>query len=82
MHMVISIGWKRRHALRVVAAALAIAITIGMFSAVIELFQILGLTPGEYAAAERACADRTYVREREACMRQWSGVPYVRTARR
>ena len=82
MHTVTNVDRNRRHALRIVAAALAIAITIGMFWAVIALFQILELSPGELAAAERAATERTYLSEREACMRQGSGARHLRTARR
>jgi len=82
MHTIMNVDRNRSHALRLVAAALAIAITIGMFSAVIGLFQILALSPGELAAAERACAERIHASEREACMRQGSGARHVRMANR
>ena len=55
----------------VVAAALAAAITVGIFSGVVELFQHDGRPLERLAAAERACASRAYVSEREACMREW-----------
>jgi hypothetical protein len=71
-----------RHLVRIVAAALAVAITIGMFAAVIGLFQVLGLPPADLAAAERACADRTVVAEREACIRHRSNARDIRMAHR
>jgi len=79
MHTVASVDRNHRHAIRVVAAALALAITVGMFWAVIGLFQMLGLPLGELAAAgrgcaergcnERGCNERTYVSEDDACRR-------------
>ena len=55
----------------VAAAALGAAITVGIFSGVVALFQHNGLPLERLAAAERACASRAYVSEREACMREW-----------
>ena len=71
MHIDTSADRSLPHPVRAVAAALAIAITIGTFSAVIVLFESLGLPWGGLPAAERACAELTHVSEREACMRQW-----------
>lgn len=54
-----------------VAAALATFIAIGLLTAVAFLFQRDGKPMDQLAAAERACAQRVYVSEREACMREW-----------
>ena len=81
MHIV-TIDNRNPHSVRVVAAVLAVAITIGLFYAVIGLFQILGAPLGELARAERACTERTYRSEREACIRQWSIAHHVRVAHR
>ena len=45
MHIVTDVDRDHRHAVRVVAAALAVAITTGMFWAVIGLFQSFGWAP-------------------------------------
>jgi hypothetical protein len=55
----------------VAAAALAALITIGIFSGVVELLHHDGRPLERLAAAERACASRAYVSEREACVREW-----------
>lgn len=54
-----------------VAATLSTLIGIGILAAVTALFQSRGEPMGQLAAAERACAGRVYVSDREACMRQW-----------
>jgi hypothetical protein len=54
-----------------IAAALSTVIGIGILAAVTDLFQSRGEPLGQLAAAERACAGRAYVSEREACMREW-----------
>ena len=61
-------------AMHFVAAALAAVITIGIFSGVIELFHRDGWPLERLVAAERACAGRAYVSEREACMREWAAL--------
>ena len=55
----------------VIASALACLITIAVVVGVIGLFQSRGRPMEELAAAERACAAREYVSEREHCMREW-----------
>ena len=54
-----------------VAAGLATFIAIGLLTAVVFLFQRDGTPMEQLAAAERACTQRVYVSEREACMREW-----------
>lgn len=54
-----------------VTAALATFIAIGLLTAIVFLFQRDGAPMKQLAAAERACAQRVYVSEREACMREW-----------
>ena len=55
----------------VIASAVAVLIAIAVVVAVIGLFQSRGRPMEELAAAERACAARAYVSEREHCMREW-----------
>jgi len=54
-----------------VAAALAGTITTGLFAGVTALFLRSGMPFEQQVIAERACADRAYVSERKACVRQW-----------
>jgi hypothetical protein len=54
-----------------IAAALATFIAIGILTAVAFMFQRDGKPMEQLAAAERACVQRVYVSEREACMREW-----------
>jgi len=54
-----------------VAAALATVVAIGLLTSVALLFQRDGRPLEQWAAAERACVQRVYVSEREACMREW-----------
>ena len=54
-----------------IAAVLAGTITAGIFSGVTNLLQRNGMPFEQQVAAERACADRAYLSEREACVRQW-----------
>ena len=54
-----------------VSAVLATFIAIGLLTAVAFLFQRDGAPLEQLAAAEHACAQRGYVSEREACMREW-----------
>lgn len=54
-----------------IAAALATFIAIGLLTAVAFTFQRDGKPLEQLAAAERACVQRIYVSEREACMREW-----------
>jgi hypothetical protein len=55
-----------------VAAALAAIITVGILTGVTELILLGGLPFERLVAAERACANREYVSEREACLREWT----------
>jgi hypothetical protein len=57
-----------------VAAALAAAITIGIFSGVTELFLRDGGPLERWAQVEHACAVHAYVSEREACMHEWAAL--------
>jgi hypothetical protein len=54
-----------------IAAALAGTITTGLFAGVTALLQRNGTPFESRVAAEHACADRVYVSERDACVRQW-----------
>jgi len=54
-----------------IAAAFAGTVTTGIFSGVTALLQHNGKPFERQVAAERACADRAYVSEREACARHW-----------
>ncbi len=54
-----------------VVAALAAFIAVGLLTGVAFLFQRDGAPMEQLAAAERACTQRIYVSEREACMREW-----------
>ena len=54
-----------------VAAALATFVAIGLLTGVAFLFQCDGRPLEQLAAAERACVQRVYVSEREACIREW-----------
>lgn len=54
-----------------VAAAISTAVAVGIVALVTDLFQSRGEPLGQLAAAERACAAKVYVSEREACMRDW-----------
>jgi len=65
-------GSRSTAALQFVAATLAAAITIGIFSGVTELLLREGRPLERLVAAERACASYEYVSEREACMRDWA----------
>jgi hypothetical protein len=57
-----------------IAAALAGIVTVGILASVTELFMRDGRPMGRLVAAERACVGRTYVSEREACMREWAAL--------
>jgi hypothetical protein len=54
-----------------IAAALAGTITTGLFAGVTALLQRNGMPFEAQLAAERACGDRTYISERDTCVRQW-----------
>lgn len=58
-----------------IAAALAGSITAGLFAGVTALLQLDGRPLERAVAAERACADRAYVSERDACVRQRLAAP-------
>jgi hypothetical protein len=59
-----------------VAAILATNTAIGILAAVAGLFLSSGAPMELLAAAERACAERHYVSERQACMRQRLGAAH------
>jgi hypothetical protein len=54
----------------IAAAALAAFIAIGLLASVTALFQLDGAPLELLVRAERACAQRLYVSERDACMRE------------
>ena len=61
------------------AAVLSAAITIGLLTGVVELFQRDGTPFEQVVVAERACSDHAYVSEREACMRSYLNASQVRS---
>ena len=65
-----------------VIAAVAAVIAIGLLGAVTALFHSRGLPMEELAAAARACSGRTYVSEREHCIREWLAARANRVANR
>ena len=56
----------------IVAAALSVLIALGLSSAVAGLFLRDGAPLGQIVIAERACADRAFVSERESCIRSYA----------
>jgi len=60
---------RRPAAVPVAAAVLAALIGLGTLSAVTGMFQREGAPFEQLVVAEQACADRTFVSEREACVR-------------
>ncbi len=60
------------------AACLSAFIAIGLLSAVSGLFQRDGAPFEQVVIAERACADRTFVSERETCVRLYLAAARVR----
>jgi hypothetical protein len=54
-----------------ITSAAATLIALGILIGTTMLFQSRGKPMAELAAAERACAERTYVPDRERCMREW-----------
>jgi hypothetical protein len=54
-----------------VAAMLATLTALGLLTAVALLFQHDGAPMQQLVAAERACFQRVYVSEREACIQEW-----------
>jgi len=53
----------------VVATVLSVLIGIGLLAAVAGLFQRDGAPFGQVVIAEHACANHTFISEREACVR-------------
>ena len=62
----------------IAAAALSAFIAIGLLSAVSGLFQRDGAPYEQVVIAERACADRTFVSDRETCVRFYLAAARVR----
>ena len=62
---------RQRLATSFAAATLAGIIAIGVLGAVAGLFLRSGQPMERLVAAERACAGRAYVSERDACMKDW-----------
>jgi len=60
---------RRDAATRVVAAIMSAVISLGLLGAVAGSFRGQGVPLERLAAVERACADRAYASERDACMR-------------
>jgi hypothetical protein len=55
----------------ITAAALATIIAVCLLAGISLLFQSVGAPFELLAASERACIERVYISEREACMREW-----------
>ena len=55
----------------VAVAAIATVLAVTVLWAVVTLFQSRGAPLEQLAAAERACADKPYQSERQACMSEW-----------
>ena len=55
----------------VITSAVATLITLGILTGTTMLFQSRGKPMAELAAAERACAGRANVSDRERCIREW-----------
>jgi hypothetical protein len=62
----------------IVAAALSALIAIGLSSAVTGLFQRDGAPFEQVVIAEYACANHTFVSERETCVRLYLAASHVR----
>jgi hypothetical protein len=62
---------SRPAAIHFVAATLAGAVAIALVAGTASLFLHDGKPMQQLVAAERACADRAYVSERDACMREF-----------
>lgn len=63
----------------IAATAIASAITLSIFGGIATLFQSRG-TPLEYVVvAERACAEKTYQSDLQACMSNWMTARHERT---
>ncbi len=62
---------RRPAAVNVAAAALAVLIGLGSLGAVTGMFQRDGTPFEQLVVAEQACADRTFVSERETCVRSF-----------
>ncbi len=54
-----------------VIAALAVVVAMGLLAAVTAMFQSAGTPYAQVVAAQRACADRAFVSEREHCVQEW-----------
>ncbi|MEP7207747.1 MAG: hypothetical protein ABI920_12460 [Casimicrobiaceae bacterium] len=63
---------ERHHGAVIAAsAALSALIAIEILTGVTGLLQSRGMPMAQLAVAERACAGKAYVSERESCMRDW-----------
>jgi hypothetical protein len=69
---------SRDPATKAVAAALAVAISIGLLGTIVGLFQRDGTPLQQVVVAERACANHAFVSEREACVRLYLAASRVR----
>jgi hypothetical protein len=72
---------SRPNVVSAVALALSVLIAIAILGAIAALFDSRGIPLEELAAAERACSERSYVSERDACMHDWLAANGVRVAR-
>ena len=62
----------------IAAAALAVLIAIGLLSSVTSLFQRDGAPFEQLVIAERACANHSFVSERETCVRLYLAASRIR----
>ncbi len=63
----------------ILAAAVSALIATGLLGAVAGLFQRDGAPLEHIVVAERACANHTFVSEREACKRSFPAASQVRS---
>jgi len=69
---------RPRVATTLVTAALSTLITIGLLTAVTGLFQRDGAPFAQVVIAEHACANHTFISEREACVRSYLAASRVK----
>jgi hypothetical protein len=62
----------------ILTAAASCLIAIGLLTAIAVLFQRDGTPFEQVVVAEKACADHSFVSEREACMRLFLATSQVR----
>lgn len=56
----------------ITAGFTAVVASLAVLTSITLLFQSRGMPLQTLAAAERACLDKAYVSERQACMQRWA----------